>query len=159
MLQSPFGPKPYGGGGSGKRLSRLCRRTSRLHAKKGKNKMEPGSAQMKRYGLIEDAERNIRLSSLRSWSVHLSPLRDFINKGIAPLILLSSARKRAFSRILLARKEDTQAGVFRTRISRSRNGSGASDSAAIISPASGDFERESMESIPALSLKSCLGGA
>ena len=66
------------------RLALFLRRLSKNHAKNGSSSMDPGIAQINKYGLTLDADRTISLSLLFSSGVHLPPCRCFINSGQAP---------------------------------------------------------------------------
>ena len=74
--------------------------------------MDPGIAQINKYGLTLEADRTISLSLFFSSAVHLPPFRCFINKGHAPRMCTSSLEKRLFSRVLLATIEQNHSGAL-----------------------------------------------
>lgn len=93
-------------------LDFFLRCLSKNHAKNGSNSIDPGIAQINKYGLTLEADCTIILSLFFSSVVHLPPFRCFIKRGHAPRICTSSLTKRFFSRVLLSTIKQNHSGAL-----------------------------------------------
>lgn len=80
-------------------------------ARNGSRTSEPGITQTNKYGLTEDAERITLRRCARSVVVQAPRWRWRINQTMEPFMVASSLRKRVFSRVLPARKEQNHSGA------------------------------------------------
>ena len=78
---------------------------------KGSNSIEPGITQMKRYGLTEEADRITSRRWARSSALQVPCLRCCTSQTTEPFIVAISLRKRLFSRLLPAKKEQNHSGA------------------------------------------------